>query len=357
MADRQRLTGVVLPQTLRPVMRDLAPLPKAHLHIHLDGAMRPSTLRELAEAMGIAAPMPTAYGSFAAFMATITAAGQTLQTEQNLRRVVREIMEDSAAQGAVWVEPSMWPGMLGGRLGSDAEAVDIVLEAGRAAANEYGIGFGLIIAANRNRGPDEAVALADLAASRARHGVVGFGLDGDEANHPPGPFADAFQIARKAALLALPHAGELAGPDSVVAALDLLGADRILHGVRAVEDAEVVARLAERGTCLDVCPTSNVKLSVVNSLEDHPLPALLAAGVRCSLNADDPLLFATDLVDEYRLVRDRLHLTDAQLAGLACTSLEASAAPRDLIRDTVQKIELWLSTDTAEAAETPAPSD
>lgn len=146
----------------------------------------------------------------------------------------------------------------------------------------------------------------------------------------------------------MPHAGELAGPDSVGDALDLLGADRILHGVRAVEEAEVVARLADCGTCLDVCPTSNVKLSVVGSLEGHPLPALLAAGVRCSLNADDPLLFATDLVEEYQRARDRLHLTDAQLAGIARTSLEASAAPSDVIRDSVQEIRLWLGTETAE---------
>lgn len=296
--------------------------------------------------------MPTSYGSFAAFMDTIAAAGQMLQTERNLRRVVREIVEDSAAQGAVWIEPSMWPGLLGGRLGPDEAAVDVVLDAGRAAAREYGVGFGLIIAANRDRGPDEAVSLARLAASRVQDGVVGLGLDGNEANHPPAPFSDAFRVARDSGLLAVPHAGELAGPDSVVDALDVLGADRILHGVRAVEDAEVVARLADTGTCLDVCPTSNVMLSVVTSLEEHPLSALMDQGVPCSVNADDPLLFATDLLDEYRRCRDSLQLTDFQLAAIARTSLEASAAPSDVIRESGRGIDRWLSDgpDTACAA-------
>lgn len=133
------------------------------------------------------------------------------------------------------------------------------------------MGFGLIIAANRDRGPQEAVEVAHLAAARAGAGVVGFGLDGDEATHPGAEFAGAFAIAHAAGLQSVPHAGELAGPQSVREAIELLHADRIMHGVRAIEDERVVAFLVERRVCLDVCPTSNVLLGVVPSYEAHPL--------------------------------------------------------------------------------------
>ena len=135
-----------------------------------------------------------------------------------------------------------------------------------------------------------------------------------------------------------------AEPDSVWTALDLLHADRVLHGVRAVDDPALVARLADAGTGLDVCPTSNVLLSVVPSMAEHPLPRLLTAGVRCSVNADDPMMFDTDLLAEYTRCREAFQLTDAQLAGIARTSVECSGAPRDTVRDALAGIEAWLAT-------------
>ncbi|MDQ1509464.1 MAG: adenosine deaminase, partial [Actinomycetota bacterium] len=156
-------------------------------------------------------------------------------------------------------------------------------------------------------------------------------------------------------LLSVPHAGELAGPESVIGALDALGADRIEHGVRAIEDPALVRRLADSDVCLDVCPTSNVLLSVVPSIEDHPLPALLDAGVRCSLNADDPLLFGPNLLEEYEVVRARLGLDDEALAGIARTSLEASGAP-DLIKARARSaIDAWM-TDGSTDDEADVPS-
>lgn len=322
--------------------RDLARLPKAHLHLHLDGAMRPSTLAELAAAAGIAAPLPAGYGSFAAFTGTITAAARCLRTGSDARRLVDELVEDAAAAGAAWVEPSVWPGLFGGRLGSDADVLDIVLAAGHAAGHRYGVGFGLIVAANRDRGPEEALDLARLAASRAGDGVVGFGLDGDETAAAGPLFAEAFSVARAGGLLAVPHAGELTGARAVLEALDVLGADRVMHGVQAIHDPALVDRLAAEGTPLDVCPTSNVMLSVVGSIGAHPLAELLARGVRCSINADDPLLFDTDLRAEYEIARTRLGLSDAWLAECARTSLRHSGAPRDLVEQALTDIDAWL---------------
>lgn len=304
--------------------------------------MRRSTLLELAGRAGVVAPLPSGYGSFAAFTDTITAAAACLRTPADAQRLVHEIVEDAALAGAVWVEPSMWPGLFGGRLGGDAEVLDVVLDAGRSARARYRVGFGLVVAANRDRPPDEAVALARLAVRRREHGVVGFGLDGDETAAPGPLFAEAFAIARDGGLLAVPHAGELTGAQSVRDALEVLGADRIMHGVAAVADPELLDRLTAAGVALDICPTSNVMLSVVPSIARHPLPALLARGVPCSINADDPLLFGTDLLTEYARVRDHLGLTDAQLADCARTSLRHSGAPHDLIGSALAGIDAWL---------------
>jgi adenosine deaminase len=181
-----------------------------------------------------------------------------------------------------------------------------------------------MVAADRNRGPEEAVRVAELAATFAGQGVVSFGLDGDEAAHPAASYASAFEIAKSAGLLSTPHAGELRGPDSVQSALDHLHPDRILHGVRAWEDADVTERLLTHAVALDVCPTSNVALGVYPDLSEHPLPRLLEAGVACSINADDPLMLGTSLLGEYEACRQAFRLTDDQLADCARVSLRGS---------------------------------
>jgi adenosine deaminase len=305
--------------------------------------MRRSTLSALAAKAGVVPTLPRSYGSFAAFTETITTAAACLRTPEDVSRLVDEVVEDAVQAGAVWVEPSMWPGLFRGRLGSDADAVDVVLAAGQEAQRRHGVGFGLIVAANRNRPPAEATALARLAASRMTSGVVGFGLDGDEKEAGGELFAEAFALAHDAGLMAVPHAGELRPADAVVEAMDVLGTDRIMHGVTAVRDPAVVERLIARNIALDICPTSNVMLSVFSSIDAHPLPDLIVQGVRCSINADDPLLFDTGLLDEYVLARDELSLTDEQLAACARTSLSHSGAPSELVDVALTAIDDWLA--------------
>jgi adenosine deaminase len=324
-------------------MRDLVTLPKAHLHLHLEGAMRPSTLTELADRYAIALPPTPSFGSFAVFIDTYSAACQVLRSHDDLRRLVREVVEDAALAGAVWVEPSLGPANHRGRLGADRDVVAVVLEEGRRAAKQLDVGFGLMIAAARDRGVPEAVAAAQLAADFADAGVVSFGLDADEAAFPPEPFAPAFDLAAEAGLICAPHAGEFAGPASVRAAIEVLHARRILHGIRAVEDPDLLRAVAARGVCFDVCLTSNVKLGVVPTLQRHPLPALLAAGVACSLGADDPLLFGASLADEYDHARTTLGLHDAQLAGIARASLGSSGAPSSLRERALAGVDAWLA--------------
>jgi adenosine deaminase len=326
-------------------MRDLKDLPKAHLHLHLDGSLRESTLNELCEQLGLEhPPLPKgSYESFGAFMDTIAACHDALSSPDSLRRIVYEVIDDAAADGAVWVEISLWPGLFGGRLGPDRRAVQLVLDAGREAATGSGVGFGVMVAANRHEGPAAAIATATLAVELRSEGVVSFGLDGDEAAFPPSPFAEAFEIAKVGRLLCTPHAGELLGPRSVAAALDLLQADRILHGVRAIEDEELLTQLASSQVCLDVCPTSNAKLSVF-TLEDHPLPVLLDRGIRCTVNADDPLLFGTTLGQEYEICRTQFSLSDEDLATIATCSIESSGAPSELKRAAVGEVGRWLGS-------------
>jgi adenosine deaminase len=332
------------------VPRDLRALPKAELHLHLLGAMRPATLSELAAEAGLRAPDPRAFTTFAEFQQVFQAAFAATQTRPgNLLRLVREVVADAAADGVVWVQPHFDPHLYP-QFGTPPEVMELVLAEGQAAGARHGVGFGVTIAAMRHRGPKPAEELARFAAAYAGHGVYALGLTGDEEAFPPEPFARAFAIAREAGLAAAPHAGELAGPASVRAAVEDLGATRIAHGVRAVEDPALLDELAGRKVTLDVCLTSNKALGVVPDTAKHPLPALLAAGVGCSLGADDPLMFGAGLLDEYETARSELGLSDDQLAALARTSVQTSGAPASVIAQATAGIDAWLSTRPLPAA-------
>jgi adenosine deaminase len=323
--------------------RDLAALPKAELHLHLLGAMRPATLEELAGDAGLVAPDPRGFTTFGEFQKVFQAAFEvTLTRPRNLARLVREVVADAAADGVVWVQPHFDPHVFP-QFGAPEQVLELVLDAGRAEGASRGVGFGLTMAAQRHLGPQAAADLARFAGRYAGHGVHAFGLTGDEAAFACEPFAEAFAIARGAGLTAAPHAGELAGPASVRAAVADLGAQRIAHGVRAVDDPAVLSLLAEREISLDVCLTSNDILGVVPGISQHPLPLLLAAGVRCSLGADDPLMFGAGLLDEYRTARTGLGLSDHQLAAIARTSVETSDAPASLISAASAGIDRWLA--------------
>ncbi len=326
------------PSTYRP----LSALPKAHLHVHLEGAMRPATLQELCRSQGTPVPTPAAsYGTFAAFQDLYVTARGAIRTVDDLVRLVGEVVEDAAADGAVWIEPAVHlPGHRS--LGTDDFVLDTLLEAGREASEASGVGVGWLVSVDRTLSPELAVEQAAVAARHAGDGVVAIGLANDEAAGAPEPFGPAFAIAREAGIISAPHAGEHGGPDSVRGALDALAADRVQHGIRAVEDSELVRRLADDGVCLDVCPTSNVSLAVVPALHAHPLPELLDAGVPCSINADDPLLFGVGLLDEYVVCRERLGLDDAALAACALSSVEHSGAPADVKARAGRAIDEWL---------------
>ncbi|WP_226599554.1 adenosine deaminase [Streptomyces violascens] len=322
--------------------RCLTRLPKADLHLHLEGAMRPESLADLAAVHSEPIPQLGCYRSFDEFQHCYRRVVKLIRTGTDLRRLVREVVEDAAASGAVWIEPHFNPTTYAPALGSPEDVLDLVLETGAAAGQPLGVGFGLTLSASRNRDPRQATDLARLAAAYAGRGVVAFGLTGDETAGSPEAFKDASTIARKAGLIIAPHAGELAGSPSLYSALNVLIPGRIAHGVRAVEDRALLDRLADERITLDICLTSNCALGVVRHIKEHPLPHILEAGVGCSLGSDDPLLLGTNLLAEYQLARSELALSDSHLAALARTSVQSSGAPNDLLARALRDIEVWL---------------
>ncbi|MGH8870332.1 MAG: adenosine deaminase [Actinomycetes bacterium] len=335
--------------------RDLAALPKAHLHLHFTGSMRPATMIELADRHGVVLPDVLRSGhpprlsaaderGWFRFQRLYDTARSVLRTEEDIRRLVHEAAEDDRAEGSRWLEIQVDPTSYATWLGGLTPTVELVLDATRAASAATGVGIAVVIAANRTKHPLDAKTLARLAAQYAGRGVVGFGLSNDERRGRALDFDGAFRIARRAGLLPVPHGGELAGARSVAECLDALGARRIGHGVRAVEDPRLVEQLVDDDVTLEVCPASNVALGVAREHSEVPLAALRDAGVSIALGADDPLLFGTRLVDQYALARDVHGLDDAGLAELARCSVRASTAPEDVRKRLLGDVDAWLAT-------------
>lgn len=336
-------------------MRPLAELPKAHLHVHFTGSMRHDTLLDLAERDGIRLPhalvedWPPQLSAadekgWFRFQRLYDVARSVLRTEDDVRRLVRELAEDDTRDGAVWTELQVDPSGYAARFGGITAFTELVLDAVVEASAHTGLAFGIIIAANRTRHPLDARTLARLAAQYVGRGVVGFGLSNDERRGRTEDFARAFDIARRADLLLAPHSGELRGPEQVQRTLDSLEPHRLGHGIRASEDPAVLDRLAHAGIACEVCPASNLALGVYAAYEEIPVRTLMEAGVRVSLGADDPLLFGSRLAAQYNLLRIAQDFSDAELAALARDSLNVSRAPDSLRTSALDDIDRWLDS-------------
>ncbi|MCK9874956.1 adenosine deaminase [Frankia sp. Ag45/Mut15] len=338
-------------------MRDLRTLPKGHLHLHFELAMRPSTLADLAANAGLPTPRTSGFTEFGGFGEVIGGILPLFRGPADFERLVDEMVSDAAAEGIVYLEPSFWPYAHPEAFGSADEAWETVLARSEQAGARHGVTVRWMAAVDRVfDSPERAVEVARTAVRYADRGIVALGLHNDENGWPPEPFEAAFRLAVDAGLMSTPHAGELDGPASVRGAITKLAADRLQHGVRAIEDPALVDELRERGICLDVCPTSNVLLSVVPSLAEHPLAALVRAGVRCSINADDPLLFGPNCLDEYELCRRELGLTDEELAECARSSVRSGAAPDAVREAALAGIDAWLAAPADLPAQPAAPS-
>jgi aminodeoxyfutalosine deaminase len=327
-----------------------APYPKIELHVHLEGAVSPELLFAAARRNGCALPFDSvealaAYMRFTdfdhfieAWMATTT----VLRTAEDYRELVLDYARRAQAQGAVYLEAIFSPTDRLGLGVSIEENFEGFCDGVQAAREQLGIEVRLTPDITRFAPLDVACAVAEHAVAYKDRGIVGLGLGGPEVGYPPEPYAKAFAIAREGGIASVPHAGETEGPASIRGALDALAADRIRHGVRAVEDPGLLRELADRQIVLDVCVLSNVCLSVVPSVAAHQLPRLLAAGVPCTVNTDDPTFFACDLEAEHAAARslgaDPRALFEAGIAGALCDEatkdvLRGVAAGRDWAAD------------------------
>ncbi|MCW2601725.1 MAG: add2 1 [Frankiales bacterium] len=334
-----------------PCVGDLRTLPKAHLHLHLTGGMRPSTLVDLAAEQGRTLPPglldptsvdldATGLRGWLKFQRLYDAARSLLVGEPEVRRLVGEIVEDQAAAGVGWLELQIDPFSYAVRLGGLQRTVEVVLDALGEASERTGVGTGLILAGNRTRHPSETETHARLAKRFAGRGVVGLGLSNDETRGDTRDFEKAFRMAREAGLVAVPHAGELRGAGSVRLAVERLGAKRLGHGVRAVEDPDVLELLATREVTCEVNPVSNVALHIHQAVAESPWRELREAGVPVAIGADDPLLFRADLIDNYTA----LGPSDAEAADLARCSITASTAPASLKAELLAGVDSWLAS-------------
>jgi len=328
--------ATLLPQPVRclahgvtvasPSMGGTGSYPKIELHVHLEGTVRPATLLEIARRNDYPLPADTVEGlqelyrfrDFRHFIEIFELTAGALSHYEDFRQIVVDYAAEAAAHGAVYLEAIFAPGLWRGL--DTNEVFRGYCDGAQEAFDQHAVEVRLTPDIPTVYSSDEAETIARYAVAFREHGVVGLGVGGLE--YPCEPFARAFALAREGGIGAAPHAGELAGAETVRAALETLAADRIRHGIRAVDDPGLVRELADRGTVLDVCPLSNLRTGAVASLAAHPLPRLVAAGVRCSVSTDDPAMFDTDLTRDYQaatsLGLDPRSLYETGVAGALC---------------------------------------
>jgi adenosine deaminase len=311
-------------------------MPKVELHVHLEGAIEPATLLDLARRNHVTLPVDSIEGlnqwyvftGFPHFVDVYIAISSCLKTAEDIELIARQFLAGQAAQNIRYSEVTFtaYTHCRRNRI-AFRDAMAALNRAANWAVETHDTRVGWVIDIAREMDGDESVKVADWAIEAMGAGVVALGLGGYEVGHPPEKHAMAFERARAAGLPRVPHAGETVGPESIWGALKSLHADRIGHGVRCLEDAALVAELRARQTPLEVCPTSNVCLGVSPSLVAHPLPRLLAEGLYVTLGSDDPPMFNTTLTGEYQHAASTFGFDADAIERLVFNGVDASLLP------------------------------
>lgn len=336
-----------MPNVQPPQVDRLRALPKAEVHAHLEGCFEPGVLEQWARQARVPMPRPRErlleFAGLADFLHFLDWACGLASTRERLAELSygysKRLADGGAGYADVIFNPTHWPAWRG-RLAAMIDAFD----AGLAAAQQDGLPpVGLCVSLLRTQSSDAAAELVDTLVALRHPRVVALSIDGNEAAAGrTGPrFAQAFRRAGAAGLRRTVHAGESSGPEGVRDAIELLGADRIDHGVRAIEDPELVALLVDRQIPLGVCPTSNLTLGVFASIEEHPIDRLRRAGAVVSINTDDPVLLGASLVGEYALCSKAFGWSDGDLRALARHSIDASFANADVKARLKQALASW----------------
>ena len=325
-------------------------LPKAELHLHIEGSLEPELMFALAERNAIAIPYNSveevraayAFSSLQDFLDIYYAGAAVLRTEQDFHDLAMAYFTRAAADGVIHAEIMFDPQTHTERGIAFATVIQGLLSAMARAEAEYAMTTRLILCFLRHL-PEEA-AFATLAEAEPwLDRIAAVGLDSSEVGHPPAKFARAFAAAREKGLKITAHAGEEGPPAYVWEALDVIHTDRIDHGNRAMEDPALVDRLAREQMTLTVCPLSNLKLCVVDDLAHHPIDRMLSAGLAATLNSDDPAYFGGYVADNYRAVAAARGLGKAELATLARNSLTGAFLPPEVIAKHLETLDAYLA--------------
>ncbi len=336
-------------------------IPKAELHCHLDGSVRPSTLLELGREYGV--PMPEASADALAhhmyvrdarhledFLTRFDVTLSVMQTERAIERIAFELGEDAAADGVRYIETRYAP-VLNQKLGLSLEAaVDASLRGLERAQAAHGIVGRVIICGLRHLSPDISLELARLAVAYQGKGVVGFDLAGGEAGHPASVHRAAFLYAREHGMFCTCHAGEGAGPESIAEAVHVCGAQRIGHGTRLIEDSRLTDELAKNGIAVEACLTSNVQTRATKDYASHPLRTYFERGVRVTLNTDNRLMSGTTLTAEYAHAAKELHFSVSELCTIARNGFESAFMTDDERKTLLATVDNEFAQLRAEAA-------
>jgi aminodeoxyfutalosine deaminase len=315
--------------------RFLLRMPKVELHVHLEGAMRPSVLLELARRNGVALPAGDEAGlkrwfrfrDFDHFVEVYLTCSRALRAPEDFSLLVNDFMAEQAMQNVAYSEVHFTISTHVANGANGGEVLAALAEAIADGEKRFGVAVRLIPDVVRNIGPGPADQVLEWALAGRGRGVVALGLSGSESRFPNEPFRRHFEAAAAAGLHRVAHAGEHSGPDSIRSVLEVCGAERIGHGVRAGEDPGLVAELRERRIPLEICPTSNLCLGVVPDLQHHPFDRLYRSGLQLSVNSDDPAFFNTNLTREYLHLAQAFGYTADELAGLALAGVRHSFLP------------------------------
>jgi adenosine deaminase len=326
-----------------PPRRSLRSLPKAHLHVHLDGSYPLNAVRALAERRGIAFEVPASFPDVWSFFDAYGTVPKLVETHEDLACLCRALVHAEAAEGVVYLEPAIEPQLYAPRLGTLEVVTETMLGAFAEAGRDAGIEVGALLTINTDENLEIAEDLARIAADHAGTGVTGLGTAGFIEPGNLRRYRSSAQIAQAAGLPVVSHAGQTGGPDSVEEALNELGAERLSHGFRAIESTRLVERLADEQIVCDMCPVSNCRLGVVADIISHPAPQMLAAGVPVTLNADDPLWFSTGITDQYSIARNDWGLADEEIARFARAGALAAGMSSGTRERLLTGVDAWLT--------------
>lgn len=323
-------------------------LPKAELHLHLEGTVAPETLVELSRQHD-AAPLTLEqaqklyeYADFHGFMMAFKAVTQRLVTADNFELVTYRMMEGLHRQNVVHAEVFISVGAVHWRE-HEFEPLFEGIERGRERGErDFGLSVFWIFDAVRHFGTEPAQKVFELAVKLKERNVIGVGIGGDERRGPAEPFRALYEYAAKHGLRRTAHAGETTGPESIWDALNI-GAERLGHGLNATQDPDLMEVLAERQIPVEICMTSNVKTGCLADLQQHPVRRMFDGGLLITLNSDDPAMFHTSLTAEYEIAQDVFGFTDEHLRELARNSLEASFLPAERKIQLLEKFDAQLS--------------